>query len=310
MRILFTGASSFTGYWFVNTLLSHGHDLVCPLRGKGEGYTGVRQRRVELLRPRCRFVPEAPFGSEAFLELARKGPWDVLCHHGAEVANFRSPQFDPFRALSSNACNLAIVLDILRKCGLKAVVLTGSVFENNEGLGSEPRQAVLPYGLSKGLTFEVFRYYCGQAGVPLVKFVIPNPYGPYEEERFTAYLMRTWCQHKTPTVKTPDYVRDNIPVDLLALVYAQFAELSGRASEQFRKVSPSGYVESQGAFALRVAREVRKRLGWPCELSFLQQQDFSEPLLRINQDPAALWAPRWDERAAWDAFTEFYANPD
>ena len=33
MKILFTGASSFTGYWFVKTLAEAGHEVICPLRG-------------------------------------------------------------------------------------------------------------------------------------------------------------------------------------------------------------------------------------------------------------------------------------
>jgi nucleoside-diphosphate-sugar epimerase len=31
MKILFTGATSFTGYWFVKTLAAAGHQIVCPL---------------------------------------------------------------------------------------------------------------------------------------------------------------------------------------------------------------------------------------------------------------------------------------
>ena len=42
MRILFTGASSFTGYWFVRALAQTGHEVVCPLRGTLWDYEGVR----------------------------------------------------------------------------------------------------------------------------------------------------------------------------------------------------------------------------------------------------------------------------
>ena len=31
MKILFTGASSFTGFWFVKTLAATGHEIFCPL---------------------------------------------------------------------------------------------------------------------------------------------------------------------------------------------------------------------------------------------------------------------------------------
>ena len=102
--------------------------------------------------------------------------------------------------------------------------MTGSVFEGGEGAGSQGLPDFSPYGLSKALTAQVFRYYCARAGMGLGKFVIPNPFGPYEEPRFTAYLMKNWLAGATPACSSPAYVRDNIHVSLLAKVYARFAE--------------------------------------------------------------------------------------
>lgn len=309
MKILFTGASSFTGFWFVKTLAEAGHEIVCPLRGAPGRYDGVRRQRVGKLPPFCRLVPDTPFGTEAFLKLIREGgDWDLLCHHAAEAANHRSPDFDVQRALQNNTLNLRAVLAALKSGGLKGVVLTGSVFENDEGAGDEPLRAFSGYGLSKGLTWQAFRHHCGDAQVPLGKFVIPNPFGPFEEPRFTAHLMRSWKDGRPAGVKTPDYVRDNIHVDLLAAVYAKFAGRVAESKMGAIKINPSGYIGKQGDFAQRVAREVRKRLGWECKLELARQEDFSEPLRRVNTDPAAPLVPGWNENAAWDAFAEFHST--
>jgi UDP-glucose 4-epimerase len=306
MKVLFTGASSFTGYWFVSTLAGAGHEVVCPLRGVSEDYQGVRRQRVEALKSLCRLVPQSPFGGEAFMALVSAGGWDLLCHHAADVTDYKSPDFDVHRALLNNAANLRSVLAGLKGRSIKAVVLTGTVFENDEGLGGESLRAFSAYGLSKGLTWQLFRYYCGEAGLPLGKFVIPNPFGPLEEPRFTAYLMKTWAEGKAANVKTPDYVRDNIHVDLLAGAYRQFAERLLTSSKPICKRNPSGYVESQGTFALRVAREVKARTAWACEVQLARQTEFSEPLIRINEHSATRLVPTWNETVAWDQFVSFY----
>jgi UDP-glucose 4-epimerase len=307
MKILFTGASSFTGYWFVKTLAQAGHEVVCPFTGQIDQYQGVRQQRVEKLKPLARLVSGAAFGTEPFLKLIRdEGPWHLLCHHGAHVTDYKNPEFDAVLAMKTTVLNLRAVLSAL---GQNArVILTGSVFEQDEGVGSQPLRAFSPYGLSKGLTWQMFRFYCGQYQIPLGKFVIPNPFGPFEEPRFTAHLMRNWAQGKAAEVKTPDYLRDNIHVDLLAAAYKRLAEILATAKEPLLKINPSGYVSKQGKFAGQVAREVKARLGWACELKLARQEDFGEPLERSNTDPVTPMFPNWNEKAAWDAFAEFYAG--
>ncbi len=308
MKILFTGASSFTGFWFVKTLAAAGHEIVCPITRNLEDYASLRGQRLEWLKPVCRLVPNAPFGSDAFVRLVRTESFDQLCHHAADVKNYKRLDFDAAAALRNNTHNLATVLGAAGARGLQSVVLTGTYFEAGEGLGSEPQRTFSPYSLSKTLTFEAFRAECQQARLPLGKFVLPNPFGPLEEPRFTAFLMHEWQADKTCEVRTPDYLRDNIHVDLLAAVYARFVAQVARAKVPLLKINPSGYVETQGEFARRVAREVHSRLGWSCRLKLLKQEDFSEPLSRSNTESAAKECPAWQESAAWDAFAKFYAT--
>lgn len=305
MRILITGAGSFTGFWFARTLAAEGHGVVAALRGPLEG-EGRRGQRLALLAPAVRLVPAAPFGSDAFLALVEgEGPFDVLCHHGAQVGDYRSPDFDPFGAAAANLHRAPAVLAALARTGCRRLVLTGSVFEAGEGVGSRPMRAFSAYGLSKGLTATAAEFYAGQAGVSLEKFVIPNPFGPHEEPRFTDYLMRTWLGGGTAECRTPRYVRDNVPVSLLARAYARFVLTPGAPGEP-RRLNPSFYPESQGAFALRVSREVASRIGRDCPLVLGHQTEFAEPAVRINTDlldPATLG---WDEAAAWEEFVHFY----
>ena len=308
MNILFTGGSSFTGYWFIREIAAAGHRVCATFTRSGaDDYDGIRRRRVERLADMCTPVFDCRFGDEKFIALIEgEDEWGLLCHHGAEVTNYKSPAFDVNAAVRNNTSNLVPVLQALQGKGCESVVLTGSVFENDEGCGSRDLRAFSPYGLSKGLTYQSFRYYCSRAGLRLGKFVIPNPFGPYEEKRFTHYLINTWAQNKMANVNTPAYIRDNIHVSLLSKAYCLFTREVTTSDRRLLKLNPSGYVESQGVFTRRFAREMKKRLGRVCEYELKEQTDFSEPRVRFNTEPASELVRNWSEDKAWDELARYY----
>lgn len=307
MRILFTGASSFTGCWFVNELVQAGHSVDTTFTRSLADYAGVRRERVERVADQSQATWNCRFGDERFLKLIADTKPDLLCHHAAEVTDYKSADFDFVRALGDNTNQLPQVLRQLTRVGCQRVVITGSVFEAGEGAGSEPVLSFSPYGLSKSLTDQVFRHFALLNDFSLGKFVIPNPFGPLEDPRFTAYLIRCWQSGEVAEVRTPDYVRDNIHVALLAKAYGKFVEQLP-AKPGFVKTNPSGYVESQGAFATRFADEMRKRSSWSCDLKLARQKEFSEPRVRINTTPLDSVAYGWSETAAWDAVAEYYVS--
>jgi UDP-glucose 4-epimerase len=306
MRVLFTGASSFTGFWFGREITAAGHEVTSVFRRAVAGYTEEpRLERVALVAKSCRAVHACSFGDATFLALIREGNWDVLCHHAADVTDYKSPNFDTIGAVQNNTRNLPSVLEALKAAGCGKVVLTGTIFEGGEGAGSQGLPDLSPYGLSKALTARVFQFYCRRAGLALGKFVIPNPFGPYEEPRFTSYLIKSWLAGATPACSSPSYVRDNIHVSLLAKAYVRFVSDLPDAPG-FAKINPSGYVESQGAFALRMAAEMRRRLNLPCLVELKKQTDFTEPWARINTDVPDVEALGWNEATAWDELAAYY----
>jgi UDP-glucose 4-epimerase len=307
LRVIFTGATSFTGTWFVRALAAQGDVVIAAIRGEEASYSGLRNERLKRVADLAKPVWGVTFGSDAFLALVRQsGPFDVLCHHAAEVSNYKSPDFDAIAAAASNTRAIRTVCQALCEAGCKRIVLTGSVFEAGEGAGNLPLRAFSSYGLSKTITAQTFAFYAKEAGLALGKFVIPNPFGPFEEPRFTDYLMRTWKEGKTAGVSTPAYVRDNIHVSLLSAVYARFVQTLPESG--YHKVNPSGYVESQGAFASRFAAEMSIRLNLETRLSFAKQTEFPEPQVRINTDPVSAPDYDWNERDAWDELAGYYRD--
>ena len=303
MKILLTGASSFTGLWFTRALAEAGHEVTAPMRAAAYD-DPLRQARIERVAKAARLVPAAPFGSGAFLELiGREGPFDVLCHHGAEAANHKSPQFDVLGAVEANTFNMEATLKALAERGCKRLVLTGSAFEEGEGQGTQPLRAFSPYGLSKTLTARAFAPAARDAGLDYVKFIVPNPFGPFEGQTFQRFAMTSWSQGRPIHVSHPFYGRDNVPVDLLAAVYARAVD-GGLGAH----VSPSFYAGATGDFFQRMAAEARRRTDWACELTLATEQDFPEPEVRLNLQPVDGAAYRWSEAGFWDGYVGYYAT--
>ena len=144
MKVLFTGGSSFTGMWFIRLLAAVGHEVTAVFRRPADEYADpVRRRRAAMAIEVCRPVHGCSFGDDRFLALIGEGGWDLLCHHAADVTNYKSPDFDTVAALANNTHNLPAVLGPQgRRC--RRVLLSGSVFEGGEGAGSQGLPDFLP----------------------------------------------------------------------------------------------------------------------------------------------------------------------
>jgi len=308
MKILFTGGSSFTGYWFIKKLAQAGHNVHATFTSKDiSTYTGIRKERIIQLMPICEPVFECRFGSQIFMELLNDN-WDILCHHAADVSDYKSQNFNVINALTDNTNQIKLVVEKLASNGCKSVLLTSSIFQQNEGIGSFPLRAFSPYGLSKGLTSDIFEFYCQINEIKLGKFVIPNPFGPFEEPRFTTFLAQSWVNGEIPKVNTPLYIRDNIHITPLAEAYLLFAVELFKENILLAKLNPSCYIEDQGSFTSRFSDEMVQRLNVPCEYELKNQTEFDEPLIRVNSLPISSYVGNWDEKICWDELAEYYLS--
>ena len=302
MRILLTGASSFTGWWFARALVAEGHQLTVTFQRKAPAYTGLEGARLADLPAGCTRIHGVSFGDDEFIVLAGSG-FDLVCHHGARVQGYCGPDFDVGAALAANTLRAPQVLRAMADSGCPTLLVTGSVFESGEGQGDAELRAIGSYGLSKAFTWQTLAHHAAEAGIGIAKFVIPNPFGPYESERFMAHLMRAWMGGQAASVTTPNYVHDHVHASALAASYAGFAgRVAGRPG--VHRLGPSGYRESVGAFARRTAFEVAARTGLKCRLELADQTTFQQPRLRVNTDRVEL--ARWSEAAAWDELVHWY----
>lgn len=305
-RILLTGGSSFTGLWIGEALAAAGHEVVAALRGPAGGYRGLRDERIVRLGRSVELVFDAPFASPRFIELAGSG-FDLLAHHAADIPNYRSPDYDVMEAVNRNLLAAEVVLTALASSGARALIATGTTFEAREGRPGANDLAVSPYGLSKTLTNEALRHFAHWRGLSFGKFVIAAPFGPLEEGRFAWSLFQSWTAGQPGKVRTPRYIRDNIPSPLLGQAYVALAnEMLGGGPNAEYAARPSGFVGAQASFAQLLAEEMRPRLGLACEIELLPQPELSEPEVRANTEP---WLGRdWPASAFWDDYAAYYAR--
>ena len=71
-------------------------------------------------------------------------------------------------------------------------------------------------------------------------------------------------------------------------------------------MNSSRYVESQGEFAVRFAREKAPRLDFSSEVALANQLLFMEPRVRVSADPLIVETLGWTESAARKQLAEFY----
>jgi nucleoside-diphosphate-sugar epimerase len=305
MRVLLTGVSSFTGCWIAEALAASGAAVVATCRQPLHAYAGLARRRLDKASAAgCELLEGVAFGDPAFLAALRShGPFDLLCHHGAEVGDLRRPDYDPLAALAANTRDAATVLRRFADSGGRGLVVTGSVFEADEG--GSGGAAVNAYGLAKTLTWQALRFHAERCGLGLGRFVIPHPFGPLEKPGFTGDLVRSWLAGRPACVRRPGLVRDLVHVDMLAAAYVELCHdvLAGGVCRS----APSGYVGNLLDLARLLARELRPRLDRPCELTApTDPEPIDEPTVRINDGPRTSLAASWPTARSWDRYATFH----
>lgn len=301
MRVLLTGVSSFTGSWFARALAARGFTVTAGHRRSIEAYPRLQRRRLAGLEGRIRLVRLPGLASPEATALVESERFDLLCLHGAEVGDHRSPAFDVGGALARTTAGLGLLLDRFAASAGRAVLVTGSIFEADEGSGPAPLRAFNPYGLAKTLIWQTIRFEVERRGLIVGKFVIAHPVGPFDKPGLVSELLGAWCRGEPARIRRPQLVRDFVAVDALATAYAETARRLVAEGRPLRLV-PSLWPETVAAFTARLAAAIGTRTGLACAVRLADPPEPSdEPPARIGIEPLSELAPDWDEARFWDA---------
>ena len=288
MKILFTGASSFTGYHLVNSLLDH-HSMICTFRKNTDDYEGIYRERVELIQPKVDVI-KGGFGSPEFIDALSNV--DLVFHHGAHVHGYQHASFPEQWAIEQNTYGLDLVMEQAQRNGCR-IALTQSIFEK------EPFSA---YSRSKYETTRAFEQSAAKHNVVLKRLVLPNPIGPMCNEKLLFYLCQTWLEGGEVFIKNPHLIRDNLPVDLLAQSVVSWVESDKELLE------PSGYCGTNRFWVSFFAEQCRQRCDFATKIIFNNHDNddkqMYEPAQLCNSESCFERFPNWREDQFWDELIE------
>lgn len=288
--ICLTGASSFSGSWFCKNLLDQGYSVVAL----------VNSTESELITRRlANFENHKDVlicNTNAFIGMEIK--YELLALHGTATFDYRSSNFDIDKAVNET---VSTSHKILKRNKPKYIVHTGTFSEKNESVSDGDKKSFNRYSESKSIIWDQHRELAKDYNIQIYKYVMPNPFGPLENPKFTHYLINCWRDGKLPQIKYPGYIRDNVPIDLLSEHYVKFIDNIFRNDyENEFRIYPSLYIESVLSFAQRYAHEIGKRLNLTLQVDHQKNHIFEEPRLRVNSDLCTKIVENWSEENSWD----------
>ena len=297
MKFLVTGASSFSGSYFVREILNQGHEVFALNINRNQSNELRRSRLLELAEA------SPKFNALNLDELnALKGEiFDFLLLHGSYMEGRRGDSFDIEKAIeeTTNVSKL-----IQNKTNFNYIIHTGTFSEPNESIFDNPK-SFNAYSTSKSLIYEahksIFR------NLPVHKYVMPNPFGNKQNNNIFSAAYTEWKLGNHFFLKNPWVVRDFVPVDLLAKDYYEFITIIHDTTKDSLKTRhPSLYVESLASMLERFAFELKLQSNLECEIvkNQIVSSNSGEPRIRINFDFIDYKKFNWNQQAWWHRFIQ------
>lgn len=277
MNILFLGASSFTGFHFVNQLSKVKNiKIYCTLTKNINQYESLRYMRIKLLskKENVIFVKKIKFGDKKFTNLLEKIRFNVFCFHHALTKNYNdNSKFNLKKSLKENTNNIE---EVFRKIDYKAtVIISNTIFQN---IPAKKYRAVNNYGISKSQSFDKIRLLCEKNNIKFRSIYITNPWGIYEEKKLNFYLIKNWLNNKNAKISHPNYIRDNIHIDLLSKMYKKIVLSKSNKINYF----PSGICSTNKLFIEALRNKFEKFFNKKVEVAYENKAIYNQPMCRIN----------------------------
>ena len=189
-RILITGGAGFIGSHVADLFVANGFDVVIV--------DDLSTGKAENLPPQAEFR-EVGVNSSEFVDIVRKGRFDVIAHLASQI-DVRHSVADPIHDATINILGTLNLMEALRKSDINSRVVfssTGGVlygdFTTPPNVETFPKDPESPYAISK-LSIEYYLAYYGRVhDKDAVAVRFGNVYGPRQDPHGEAGVVAIFC---------------------------------------------------------------------------------------------------------------------
>ena len=279
MNILFLGASSFTGFHFVNELSKiKKNKIYCTLTKNINQYKSIRYERIKFLSKKKNiiFLKKIKFGDKKFINLLKQIKFDIFCFHHAFTKDYNdNSKFKFQKSIKENTKNIHEVFKLIDFKSL--IIISNTIFQD---IPTKKYKAVNNYGISKSNSFNQIKYYCKKNNIKYRSIYITNPWGVYEEKKLNYYLIKNWFDNKNAHISHPNYIRDNIYIDKLSQSYKRVILSKSNKVDFF----PSGICSSNKMFIEALKKKFEQFFQKKVKVTYANNAIYNQPMCRINRN--------------------------
>jgi hypothetical protein len=293
VNIIFTGVTSFTGFWFAN-IISQNHNVICPIQKKRKDYTGIKLERLNNLSDKITLVEDAEFGNSKF-NYEVSGNVDILCfHHGHVDQYYDNQKFDFAKAIDESSKFFFNFTKVLKKSSIKKIIYTRSIAEPE--FRQVQNQWAINYGHYKQDLLNKIKDSFSPL-VPIYEYVIPNPIGAFNNQRLIESFYVAVQRNISFYLSDPNSVRDNIPIDLLSRDYHLFLS----QDSNFKRIPSWNPMSNIDLLKMVCQKFGLNALNFMDNIEVNQYPEF--PLNLIGKDKIDDYS--WDQYLFWSNFEKY-----
>ena len=266
MNILINGLNSFTGILLVKSLLNKGHKVIALSSGNLTRLTSLQKKELNSIYKNRSFkliINNYNFDKEFSLDDFEDNI-DAFIIHGFKALDYKNLKLDSLTLMRDSLYWLEPLPRFLRKKSCKLVTYTGTYFENFIP------ELQTPYSLAKSMGWLYIKKLFSE--FKLFKYLLLNPYGSLESNKFTASIIKKWINRESVYLEYPYLIRDNIPAEFMIDDYINKLEnILTSKTTLVKEFSPSYKIESNLEFALRFSSKLNK-FGYECKLNISENK--------------------------------------